>query len=198
MRRLFLVFLVFASFNCAAQCPVELGEGRRDFDDQEYRASRIALARNVISATTSRNDGACFAAAAQYLGKFRVEAAIPDLIRLITLERKFDHPDRMLTIADKYPAVAGLLGMGEAAVPSLLDVLASQETTSLASRNALEALMSINSGHEGDVLAALSSFLSNEKDVIRAQRLTYALSTVRSDWCRRPFSTCEKVGSGSR
>jgi len=84
------------------------------------------------------------------LGELKAASAVDDLANLLTLDRGAKYFDTenppsggIITPYSIYPAVKALANIGEKSVPALVRIVKSEEASSLATRNATEALRAI-------------------------------------------------------
>lgn len=178
-----------------AQC-VDMTDDPLSYDpSDEHRAfiaKKIEYALAVISdEQQSQKDPDCLATALFFLGRFHAEKAIPRMLALLTFEQQ---PDRFSaqTRAQRYPAVAGLAGIGKPAVPALMSVIADSQIE-LERDNALWALTIIYVGHPKQVIQMLHKAADAERDYGKASNYREAANKVPPIACRdKDASRCDE------
>jgi hypothetical protein len=178
---------VFGSLICVSllafsQCS-QLGVGAEDADAQ-IRAKKVQYALAVLKSIKPDNESStCVSALMRYLGEVRAEEAIPILTKLITYKATISHPQKLLTSGDIYPAIGALLGIGEAAVPSMVAVIAAEQEDSTASQNALDVIMTMYGEHPKDGMQTLLKAADSQSDGVASYRLHAAAETYKSKLC---------------
>jgi hypothetical protein len=168
---------------------MKLDDDRADYEpDDSSRAihqTKIEYASSVISDKQYlSNDPECVSRALLFLGKFHVQDAIPQMIDLLGYEYKIAKPLHVRTRNEIYPAIAGLAGMGQSAVPALLKAIDTSKGDSVVIENIMYAVMTIYVAHPGDGIHVLKQAASNEQDSLVATRLTDAISKAQGIWCK--------------
>lgn len=131
----------------------------------------------------------CVAANMQYLGMTHQKKAVPYLINLLDYKVQPQSFGKPLN-AEIYPAVAAFIELGAPAVPSLIEVLASTDSGSVQSNNAIESLMDMRIFRDdlNKPLIMMKKAEKAETDPVRAARLESAIQNARNKWCR--FVVC--------
>jgi len=120
------------------------------------------------------------------LGELREEAAIPDLIGLLTFPRTFswESPDSHMEIqpiscGSRYPATDALAQIGRPALPALTKVVADSDPNSQRSKNAIYAIIGI---FREDLQAGadyLRSFSADSRTKVKRERVAAASAELR-------------------
>jgi len=131
----------------------------------------------------------CVAANMRYLGMTHEKRAVPYLISLLNYKVQPESFGKPLN-AEIYPAVAAFIELGVPAVPSLIEVLASTDSGSVQSNNAIESLMDMRIFRDdlNKPLIMMKKAEKAETDPVRAARLESAIQNARNKWCR--FVVC--------
>jgi hypothetical protein len=134
-------------------------------------------------------DPECVSKALLFLGEFHVQDAMPQMIDLLSYEYKIARPLHGRTRNEVYPAIAGLAGMGQSAVPALIKAIDTSNGDSTVIENIMYAVMTIYIAHPGNGIHVLKQAASNEQDSLIAKRLADAISKAQTIWCKNA-STC--------
>lgn len=185
---LMLISFLAMSRPMSAQC-MKLDDDRADYEPDDSSRSihqtKIEYALSIISDKQYlSNDPECVSRALLFLGKFHVQDAIPQMIDLLSYEYKITSPLRGRTRNEVYPAIAGLAGMGESAVPALLKAIDTSKGDSVVIENIMYAVMTIYVAHPGNGIHVLKQAASNEQDSLVAARLADAINEAQSIWCK--------------
>jgi hypothetical protein len=92
---------------------------------------------------------------------------------------------KVRTRNQRYPAIAGLAGLGKDAVPALLDTLGKSKGNSIVIDNIAEALMTIYMEHPGEGVDLLQKAAQRKKDdVILGPKLRDTAARMQGIWCK--------------
>src|SRR4051812_14553981 len=155
----------------AAQCIDDFVDQRADYDADPVsvaiHAKKVQFAMAVISDRTYlRDNQVCVSSALFFLGKFHVMEAMPRMIELLDYE---DEDERKLYMSvrtrnERYPAIAGVAGLGKDAVPALLKALDNSKGNSIVIDNVAQTLMTIYMDYPGEGLDLLQQAALRKKD----------------------------------
>jgi hypothetical protein len=161
------------------------------------RNDEIAYLLQVIRDTSLRkNDPAKVVDAIQKLGSLRAVEATPDLVGLLTFQRRFawetkdgSQEIQPITTANRYPAVGALFQIGEPALPALLGVIENSPQDTVESRNATETIMYIFREKCLDGIRFISPPKTAGKLSTSHKRRIRASKWARSRWCMIPIGS---------
>ncbi len=162
-RRSLLLLVALASASTFAQsCPTD-GSG------PEKALRFLETAKSTASVSDE-----CIERALHQLYRFNTPSAIAVLTRYLDFERPLTPSERhgvTLHPSDHYPAVDELFAMGTSALPALIDILGSAESSNLARRNALRTVMLIYRADPPAGVALLAAQSNAATDIAKARLL---------------------------
>ncbi len=172
-----------------AQC-AELTPGQTEKESspasRALHATKVQYALAVISAQHYQSQTQdCVANALFFLGKSKVEEAIPRMIELLNFEHAVANPIRVRTRNEQYPAITALAAIGKPAVPAIVRAIATADIKDVVKvDNATYALMTIYQEEPGAGIEVLRKAAGAEQDDVAAQNFHKALEKAESIWCK--------------
>ena len=131
-------------------------------------------------------------AAIDKLGELKVEKAVDDLAKLLTLDRGKQYFDKenppaggIITKLTIYPAAGALFAIGQPAVPALLKVIETEESDSLAGENALYVLTMMNAANLERAVEILREKITTAENGEGAQRLLKAAQKIEDSIAKK-------------
>jgi hypothetical protein len=140
----------------------------------------------------------CVTLALRSLGEARYEEAIPVLVKFLDFKRPLSEREkagyslRLPTVWEMYPAASALDKMGAKALPSVIEAIEKESTTSLARENATAVLMGIHRNEKAKGIRLLRQEIAKSNDSAAKARLTLAMSKAVETWCAdSEYKSCQ-------
>lgn len=143
---------------------------------------------------TKRTSPELVVEAIQNLGSVKAKQAIPELIKYLDYERKFeskfeskqDPADGVevlpsIPLSGRYPAITALFQIGKSALPALAKVIQKEEPESLKSDNALHTVQFIFRDNLSEAVKYLEESMKNSDTQKAKQRLSIAIEKTSKE-----------------